>query len=627
MPGMQRPAGSAEDELRTAMKALWDDARPRVLERIATLEDAVAAVLAGGLEEEQREEARAAAHKLAGSLGTFGIERGTEIARGLEDAFATVPAHAQVPALAERVLALRRAVEGGQAEAPAEAAGARLLLAGLPGERRVELTAAAERSGWHIAGLGEPADVALLGPELESVLQRTAGLTTTGAAVAVTDDAGDHVELVRAGARRLLPAGLAPDAVLAELADLETGRRATAATIVGLDDDPVVLTLLETVLRTAGHRFVAVEDPVAFWAALEAAPPDLVMLDVQMPEVDGIELCRTLRAHPRWRTLPVLFLTAETDPARIGELFAAGGDDYVPKPVTGPELVARVDGRLERVRSVSAAGDEDERTGLLRRGLGERALAHGLAVAGRLGQPFTVGALGVDSAGEDAVAVAAAALRTVLGAGDVAIRWDDDRLVVGMLGLDGHAARERLGELVENVRMREPFTVSAGVAEHPADGADAAALVAAAIAAREAAGSDRIGGTAPASAADRVDIAVVEDDEVLARLILHALETRGYSVRWIADGATASEELGGERPRLRADLVLLDWDLPSRDGLTVLRLLAADGVLKRTRVIMLTLRASERESLASLELGATDHIAKPFSLPVLMQRIRRVLAR
>jgi DNA-binding response OmpR family regulator len=100
-----------------------------------------------------------------------------------------------------------------------------------------------------------------------------------------------------------------------------------------------------------------------------------------------------------------------------------------------------------------------------------------------------------------------------------------------------------------------------------------------------------------------------------------------YSVRWIADGAAASEELGGARPRLRADLVLLDWDLPSRDGLTVLRLLAADGVLERTRVIMLTLRASECESLASLELGATDHIAKPFSLPVLMQRIRRVLAR
>ena len=99
------------------------------------------------------------------------------------------------------------------------------------------------------------------------------------------------------------------------------------------------------------------------------------------------------------------------------------------------------------------------------------------------------------------------------------------------------------------------------------------------------------------------------------------------AVRRIADGDEANRLLGGGQPRVRADLVLLDWDLPGRDGLTLLRLLRADGVLSRSRVVMLTMRASEREALTALELGATDHIAKPFSLPVLMQRIRRVLAR
>ena len=628
MPTMQRPAGSAEHELRMAMQALWDEARPRVLERIATLEDAVAALLAGGLGDAEREEARAAAHKLAGSLGTFGIEQGTVIARGLESAFEAEPAHADAPALAEQVLALRRTVERGAADAPAEAAGARLLLAGLPQERARPLAAAAEERSWRLVGSDEPVDVAVLGPELEDAAALTAALTQAGASVAVGEDAGDRVELVRAGARRLLPAELAPEAALAELAELEAGRRAAAATIVGLDDDPVVLELLESALGAAGHHLVAVEDPVAFWAALEATAPDLVVLDVQMPDVSGVELCRALRAHPRWRTLPVLFLTATADPAQIGELFAAGGDDYVPKPVTGPELVGRVDGRLERMRRLTAGAEDDERTGLLRREPGERALARELAVAERLGQPFTLAALGVDGSGdEEALATAAAALRAALGAGDVAVRWEDASLVVGMLGLDGHEARERLGEVVEDVRKRAPFTVSGGVAEYPADGADVAALAASAAAARAPAGGDRVVATAAGGAADRVDNAVVEDDEVLARLILHALETRGYTVRWIDDGAAASEQLGGERPPLRADLVLLDWDLPSRDGLTVLRLLAADGALARTRVIMLTLRASERESLASLELGATDHIAKPFSVPVLMQRIRRVLAR
>jgi DNA-binding response OmpR family regulator len=112
---------------------------------------------------------------------------------------------------------------------------------------------------------------------------------------------------------------------------------------------------------------------------------------------------------------------------------------------------------------------------------------------------------------------------------------------------------------------------------------------------------------------------------VLAPLLIHALQTRGYRVRRIADGDEAARLLGGPRPEVRADLVLLDWDLPGRDGLTVLRGLAEDGGLVGTQVVMLTFRASEREVLSSLELGAVDHVAKPFSVPVLMQRVRRLL--
>ena len=72
-------------------------------------------------------------------------------------------------------------------------------------------------------------------------------------------------------------------------------------------------------------------------------------------------------------------------------------------------------------------------------------------------------------------------------------------------------------------------------------------------------------------------------------------------------------------------MVLLDVNLPGLDGLAVLRRLAHDGVLWRTRVIMLTFRSAENEVVEALELGAFDHVPKPFSLPVLLQRIRRTL--
>jgi DNA-binding response OmpR family regulator len=638
---MQGP-GTAEDDFRAAIRAMWEEARPGALERIELIEDAVAALLAGALDAETLAAARAAAHKLAGSLGTFGVEGGTVIARSLEAALEARPEHADAPGLAEQVLALRRTVEAAAAAAPAGTdAGARVLLAGLPGPRAAAVMDAARGRGWVLttaAGAPEAsgAGVALLGPGVGDAVAIAAELTRAGVTVAVTDDAADRVELVRAGARRLLPADLPAAAVADELAELEAGRREQAATIVGLDDDPVVLGLLDAALGAAGHRFVAVEDPLAFWAALEAAPPDLIVLDVQMPDVSGTEICRALRAHPRWRSVPVLFLTATSDAAAIGALFAAGADDYVRKPIEGGELVARIEGRLERTRRYTASADVDERTGALRQSAAEALFARELPVAERLGQPFTIAALRVDGldARDDREAVLASAvtvLRDVLGPVDVIARWPGDELVVGMLGLDGHDARARLGEAIERVRRSDaPFTFSAGIAELGGDGRAPDALVAAAIGARRAAeqaGGDRVAGTSTAAEPDRVDIVLVEDDEVLARLVLHALATRGYRTRWIDDGERASHELGGERPALRADLVLLDWDLPGRDGLTVLRLLAADGVLERTKVVMLTLRASERESLASLELGATDHIAKPFSLPVLMQRIRRVLAR
>jgi DNA-binding response OmpR family regulator len=80
-----------------------------------------------------------------------------------------------------------------------------------------------------------------------------------------------------------------------------------------------------------------------------------VMLDVDMPYLSGIELCRVLRSDVRrGATLPVLFLTASTDPETVYRVFAAGADDYVRKPIVGPELVARIRNLLERVRALSA---------------------------------------------------------------------------------------------------------------------------------------------------------------------------------------------------------------------------------------------------------------------------------
>ena len=123
----------------------------------------------------------------------------------------------------------------------------------------------------------------------------------------------------------------------------------------------------------------------------------------------------------------------------------------------------------------------------------------------------------------------------------------------------------------------------------------------------------------------RDHVVIVDDDQVLVELLCHAVGARGYSARSIGDGTTALESLSGPDPKLKARVIVLDVGLPEHDGLTVLRALSRDGITKSSRVIMLTARSLESEVLQALDLGAFDHVSKPFSVPVLMHRIRRAL--
>jgi DNA-binding response OmpR family regulator/HPt (histidine-containing phosphotransfer) domain-containing protein len=120
--------------------------------------------------------------------------------------------------------------------------------------------------------------------------------------------------------------------------------------IMVLDDDRLVLRLLRVMLEPWGMKIVTLDHSQRFWQELEAAKPDLLILDVHLPEIDGVELCHALRNHSQWAWLPILFLTGQQDAATVQRIFAAGADDYASKPIVAPELVTRILNRLERVR-------------------------------------------------------------------------------------------------------------------------------------------------------------------------------------------------------------------------------------------------------------------------------------
>jgi PAS domain S-box-containing protein len=123
-----------------------------------------------------------------------------------------------------------------------------------------------------------------------------------------------------------------------------------SAHIMVVDDDPSTLEAVHTLLDPWGLHLTMLADSQQFWPVLEETGPDLLILDLHMPSPNGLELCQTLRESDRWNSLPVMVLTAHTDVATVNQVFSVGADDFVSKPLVGPELVTRIINRLERVR-------------------------------------------------------------------------------------------------------------------------------------------------------------------------------------------------------------------------------------------------------------------------------------
>ncbi|ACB74097.1 hybrid sensor histidine kinase/response regulator [Opitutus terrae] len=113
-------------------------------------------------------------------------------------------------------------------------------------------------------------------------------------------------------------------------------------TILIVDDTPANLCVLVETLGAAGYRLMVAEDGEEALAQTAQTVPDLILLDVMMPGIDGFETCRRLRAQPTTADTPVLFMTALNETPDKVKAFAAGGVDYITKPIEHEEALARV---------------------------------------------------------------------------------------------------------------------------------------------------------------------------------------------------------------------------------------------------------------------------------------------
>jgi DNA-binding response OmpR family regulator len=127
--------------------------------------------------------------------------------------------------------------------------------------------------------------------------------------------------------------------------------------ILVVEDDPDIAQLIGHYLEKGGHSVEFLSSGAAVMPAIRRRPPDLVVLDLMLPELDGLMICQAMRTDPQTAAIPVIMVTARGDEADRITGLELGADDYVTKPFSPKELTARVTALLRRVTRTPATGD------------------------------------------------------------------------------------------------------------------------------------------------------------------------------------------------------------------------------------------------------------------------------
>ncbi|HEY9660075.1 MAG TPA: response regulator, partial [Allocoleopsis sp.] len=375
------------------LEQAWKRHQHRVMEQIDVLRQAATALTQQALSRELHQHAQQEAHTLAGSLGMFGFSEGSRLSREMENLLRSD--NALKPEEIEQFNRLATLLHQEVCQSPNEKAApepvpfkpapvetspngktsgallprllvvdsdrqlAESLVAAAPSHGiQVEIATSLESAREKVNAL--PPHAVLLDPTvspqlpdslvwLNALSQQTPAIPVI---ICTTEaDLQERIEISRLGEHVWLQKPIASTDILKEVNQVLHPER-VRGTVLIVDDDPGILDLSQSLLEPWGLKIVTLSDPQQFWDVLEATVPDLLILDIAMPQISGIELCRIVRNDARWSNLPILFLTAHNDAESINQVFTAGADDFISKPITGVELVTRTVNRLERIRQL-----------------------------------------------------------------------------------------------------------------------------------------------------------------------------------------------------------------------------------------------------------------------------------
>ncbi|MBW4512830.1 MAG: response regulator [Scytonematopsis contorta HA4267-MV1] len=403
---------------------IWEKYKDELLTRAVLIQQTAEKLAANKLTNELREEAKNEAHKLAGSLGIFGLDIGSNLAQELERLLHSnvVLESLQIQQVVELANLLVQEFdkrpnpptpfpirEGGVREGGVREGGVREGGVREGGVRGREIGRDIQSFSFplHVGeGLGErsiytplilvvdddlllaeqiriegidwgmrvevatdlivarqmivqtPPDVILLDLNFPNsqedgltLLRELENRTPKIPVIAFTgrESLADRVEVAQLGGYAFLHKPLAIEEILKAVKNTFNSLRSKLGNRVMLvDDDSVLLENVSNQMTSWGIEIITLSKPKQFWEVLTSFHPNLLVLDMEMPDFDGIQLCQAVRTDPYWQHLTIMFLSAHTSAAKISRAFEVGADSYINKSTDGEEIARLIIRRLRK---------------------------------------------------------------------------------------------------------------------------------------------------------------------------------------------------------------------------------------------------------------------------------------
>ena len=299
------------------------------------------------------------------------------------------------------------------------------------------------------------------------------------------------VDSIRAGADDILVKPFDTQSLLDKVDEIIAQSRPKHLRIAMVDDDPDLHRIVEQAVSPVGFHLYPLEDPSDTIEMLSEIMPDLLLLDIDMPGMNGVEVCRAIRTDVRFKALPIIFLSSNSDEKTTVKGFRAGADDYVTKPFRVNELVARIQSRVKRNDILSEQAHRDGLTQLYHNQYFHKHLNDTISEAQRYRDSFCLVMLDIDDfknvndahghlTGDRLIQELAKFLQLRLRHSDVIARYGGDEFAILLKRISPYDCKSLFVLLKDDFKKRKfnsqntseiiQVTLSVGISVYPHDG-------------------------------------------------------------------------------------------------------------------------------------------------------------